>query len=107
MSAATLPAGPAPTTTASALTIVAATVRGCADATAQVQKAAPYQSLRSPKHEGAVLRPETETVAQRRADVRGAGDVRDEIHLTGRIGIIQVDGWRQKPAHHRQRGCRD
>src|SRR5215212_1277839 len=75
VSAAMLPAGPAPTT---------------------------RTSVGTAENQRRVLGSKAEAVAQRSVDVRLASVLRNEVHVACRIRIVEVDGWRQHPVPHRK-----
>src|SRR4051812_5920185 len=80
ISAAMLPAGPAPTTTT---------------------------SVDAAKDQRRILGAEPEAVAQRGVDLRLARLPRDEIHVAGGVGIVEIDrGW-QDAVGDRQGRCRN
>src|ERR671913_519 len=54
--------------------------------------------------EGAVLRAETETVAEHRRYLRLSADVRYDVHVALRVGLSVIDRRRQEAVPHRE--CR-
>src|SRR5687768_4530526 len=54
-------------------------------------------------HHGTVLRPESQTVAERRLDAGRAALIGDEIEVARRIRIAKVDGGRQEASIDGQR----
>src|SRR5688572_1635483 len=99
---ATHPAGPPPTTMTSSIGRSRGLVPEGRATLAERRNSVP-SIITSPDHHGAVLRPESEAVAQGGGRRRGTADPRQQIQLTVRIGFIEVDGGRQESIRERER----